>query len=771
MVKIDFMYWKRIFIVFLGLLLFFPLFSQKVGLVLSGGGAKGAVHIGIIKALEENNIPIDYVAGTSIGAIVGSLYAMGYSPDEMLSLFNSDDFYHWQTGKVEKEYQFYFRKGMAQPDFVRFNIPLKDSVGIRKSIIPNNLINPIQMNQAFMGLFAQSNAQCDGNFDDLFVPFLCVASDIYNKNAVIFRNGDLGDAVRASMSFPFVFKTIVVDEIPLFDGGIYDNFPVNPMKQAFQPDFIIGSVVAGNKQVNPMNENIYMQLEKMIMQDTEYNVDPAEGIMMKYELEDVSLLDFHKSNELFNLGYNTTIEMIDSIKSRIPRETSLKEVNRKREVYKKDLPDLLFRHIYISGINEEQKKYVESQIHRNDEGRFTYSDFKKTYFRLLSNAKIKEIVPHAEWDQEAQVFDLFLDIHIKDELVVNFGGNISSMNANHLYVGLGYQSMTNISMGLNLNMQVGNIYSGILFSGKIELPTNIPLDISGTFSHNSQQYYESEKLFINTDVSTFIHKKETFGKFGVGLPFQNMAKTNIILGYGELDDKYYQNPQELYYNSDFDKSFYKLFSFGVLYNKNTLDAKQYPILGQDHHLYAQYISGREIFTPAIATEAKQENFQSWIQLNARVNNYHKMSESFNLGYIFEAALSSKNLWSNYTASVLQAPSFTPTPHSKQIFNEAFRANQYVAVGLTPILKLNSTLHLRGDFNLFNPIFPIKRQPGNQVEYGKLFSKQAYSGELSLVFQLPFISVSLYGNQYSYPKDNWNFGLNIGYLIFGPKFIP
>ena len=81
--------------------------GQKVGLVLSGGGAKGAAHIGVIKALEENNIPIDYVTGTSAGAIVGSLYAMGYTPEEMVQLMLSDEFSYWQTGTVENEYQYY----------------------------------------------------------------------------------------------------------------------------------------------------------------------------------------------------------------------------------------------------------------------------------------------------------------------------------------------------------------------------------------------------------------------------------------------------------------------------------------------------------------------------------------------------------------------------------------------------------------------------------------------------------------------------------------
>ena len=95
--------------------LFFCLFfstvsAQKVGLVLSGGGAKGLTHIGIIRALEENNIPIDYVTGTSMGAIIGSLYAMGYSPDDMEKLIRSEDFKRWYSGGIQEKYIYYFKR-------------------------------------------------------------------------------------------------------------------------------------------------------------------------------------------------------------------------------------------------------------------------------------------------------------------------------------------------------------------------------------------------------------------------------------------------------------------------------------------------------------------------------------------------------------------------------------------------------------------------------------------------------------------------------------
>ena len=763
---------KTTFIILIILFCIHSTYSQKVGLVLSGGGAKGAVHIGIIKALEENGIPIDYISGTSVGAIIGSLYAMGYSPEEMLELFLSEEFYYWQTGKVEEDYQFYFRKKREEPNFMKINVSLKDSIGVKNAFnfLPNSLVNPIQMNQAFLQLFAQSTAHSHGDFDQLFVPFLCVASDVYNKKPVIFRNGDLGDAVRASMTFPFVFKPITRDSVPLYDGGIFDNFPVRPMKEAWNPDFIIGSSVSGNKKIKPTEQNVSNLMESIVMQQTNYRIQRKDGIMIPFILEDVGLLDFNKSKELYDIGYTKAIEMIDSIKNHTNRRVSIEEIEAKRAKYKASLPKLIFKRIYITGTTEAQKEYIETHIRKNGNDEFTMEDFKKTYFRLLTNSKIKEILPRALYDYDNKTFDLYLDIQIKDEISVSFGGNISSMSANQVYLGLGYQSLTELSSSLDLDLQLGNIYNGIALGGKLEIPTEIPLDISSLFVYNYRKYYESEELFIDTDISTFIHQRETFAKIGLGLPFLSRAKTEIAAGYAELEDKYHQDASA-YYETNFDRSKYHLFNLGIYYTKNSFNTKQYPTTGQHHQLFAQYISGKETFKLAGKESDQSLNSQSYIQLTASMTNFHSLSRKFNLGYTLEGIASSKNLWSNYNASVLQAPAFTPTPHSKLVFNDAFRSNQYFAGGITPIWKLNSTIHFRGDFDAFLPIYPIHRGEKNTAFYGKIFTKPAYLGEISLIAQLPFMSISLFANHYSHPKSNWNFGLNIGYLIFGPKFIP
>ena len=291
-----------------------PMKAQKVGLVLSGGGAKGMTHIGVIRALEENGIPIDYVAGTSMGAIVGALYAMGYSPDDMEALLRSPDFKRWYTGVIETRYSYYFKENRPTPEFFTIHFGLRDSIRTKPQILPTSMVNPIQMNLAFVELFARATASCNGNFDKLFIPFRCVASDVYNKKPLIMKNGDLGDAVRASMSFPFVFKPIEIDSVLAYDGGIYNNFPTDVMRSDFHPDVIIGSAVAANPG-KPKEGNIMSQLENMIMQKTDYSISDSVGILLTFKYNDVNLLDFDRLDELHDIGYNRTISMMDSIKN------------------------------------------------------------------------------------------------------------------------------------------------------------------------------------------------------------------------------------------------------------------------------------------------------------------------------------------------------------------------------------------------------------------------------------------------------------------------
>ena len=391
--------------------------AQKVGLVLSGGGAKGMTHIGIIRALEENNIPIDYIAGTSMGAIVGSLYAMGYSPDDMEALLRSPDFKRWYSGQVEPQYEYYFKKGRPTPEFLNIRFAFRDSLRAKSLRLPTSMVNPIQMNLVFVELFARSTAACHGNFDDLFVPFRCIASDVYNKKPLVMRNGDLGDAVRASMSFPFVFKPIEIDSILAYDGGIYNNFPTDVMREDFHPDVIIGSVVAANPS-KPNENDLMSQIENMVMQKTDYSIPDSLGIVMTFKYDDVSLLDFDRLDELHDIGYNRTMSIMDSIKNRIHRRVNADNVRLRRMVYRSNLPQFRFRDIYIEGANAQQQAYIKKEFHDDPHEVFTYEDLKRGYFRLLADNMISEIIPHAVYDPQTDLYSLRLKVKMEDNFSV-----------------------------------------------------------------------------------------------------------------------------------------------------------------------------------------------------------------------------------------------------------------------------------------------------------------------------------------------------------------
>lgn len=750
--------------------------AQRVGLVLSGGGAKGAAHIGVIKAFEENEIPIDYITGTSIGAIIGSLYAMGYTPDEMLQLMLSKEFGYWQTGTVEDDYMYYFRKPDPTPEMAHFSIDMSDSLQIKTNFLPQSLINPIQMNQAFMALYAQATAKAAWNFDNLFVPFRCIGSDIYNKKPVIFKNGDLGEAVRISMTFPLFFKPVWKDSVPMFDGGIYDNFPVKTMKEDFHPDFIFGVALSTGKS-KPSN-NPYNQIETMIMQETNYEVDEEDGMIIRFNMPDVSLLDFQKANEIMEMGYKRTMSLIDSIKGRVHRRMPLDSLNLRRKQYKESLPPLVFKNIYITGVSESQQKYIESQLHRDINQEFSMEEFKRAYFKMLAYSKIKEIVPKAIYNRVNKTFDLHLYITMSDEINIGLGGNISSHQANQLYLGLGYRYLGRYAADMNADFQVGNSFSGVMLNGRMYLQTRIPTYINwqGVFSY--KRYSESQSLFYEDVVPAFIKQHELYMKLKLGFPFLNRAKAEIGFGYGQLNDYYYQNTEVSFADRDYEHSRYNLFSGSLNIEQNSLSTKVYPISGVKRSLNAQYITGTEKYKPNVATEPTKNNTHSWLQMKAHWEQYHELSKLFNLGYTGELVLSSKNLMKNYTASILQAPAFTPTPHSTIVFNEAFRANQYAALGISPILKLGKFVHFRLDLYGFLPLYEIKKHTevldNNYVMtlpyYGKFLDSFKYMGEAAFVVHLPFTSISLYANGYSYPSKNFNFGINIGYLLFNPKLL-
>ncbi|WP_346696929.1 patatin-like phospholipase family protein [Barnesiella viscericola] len=742
--------------------------AQTVGLVLSGGGAKGIAHIGIIKALEENNVPIDYVAGTSMGAIVGAWYAMGYTPDDMLNLILSDDFSLWSRGIFDERYVYYFKKPDPSPEMVNFNIALQDSSKFETHFLPNSLINPFPMNYAFMSLFAPYTAQCDGNFDKLFIPFRAVASDVYHKRELVLRDGDLGDAVRASMSFPFVFKPIEIDSVLVYDGGIYNNFPVDVMKNDFNPDVIIGSIVAA-KIDKPKEDDLINQIENMVMQKSDYTLDPEDGILMRFDLSDVGLLDFPKARQIAKIGYDYAMELMDSIKSRIPRELSQETRQLQRMVFKSQTPDLVFNSVSVEGGNHQQKEYIKRQF--DSDKPFTDEDAKASYYKTISDGKISDLIPHARYDKASGMFNLDIKAKVHDQLSVGMGGFISSTSSNQICIGAHYRTVSLNSLDLDLTGQIGQSYTSGILSARFDLKTAIPMYLKMQAVASKQKFYQNETLFYSDRMPSFVTQSEQYVKLRLGLPFLTSSKAVVSVGYGSMTDRYYQSNTVDFSSNEQDRSRYNLFVASMKFDRNNLNSYMYPTAGTDCSVLGLLAYGKEHFNP-YNTDLQPNSTQtlSWLQLEGNIHTYIPLGNKFVLGLRGKAVVSSKGLLSNYTSTLAQAPAFTPTPHSQTIFNPAFRSTQYLAAGVIPIWKILNNLQFRNEFYLFAPFRQIYEGENYEPYYGKAFTKYHFMGESSLVLNLSFASISLYANYYDYPARNWNFGINIGLLVFSPKFL-
>lgn len=747
--------------------------ARTVGLVLSGGGAKGIAHIGVIQALEDNDIPIDYVTGTSMGAIVGGLYAAGYTPQEMMNLLISKEFADWSTGVINPDLTYYFDKSTATPAFATINFALRDTTKQSSGIIPASLINPIPMNFAFMELFSAYTAQCKGDFNNLYIPFRCVASDVFNKRKLVCSNGDLGNAIRASMSFPIVFKPIYSNGIPLFDGGIYDNFPVDVMRKDFAPEFIIGidvSTASSKVDVNSLVD----QVEAMVIQDHGTVIPDSLGVRMNLNLSEFGLLDFNKAKAIYQIGYDHTLELIDSIKGRINTRISKESRAIARNTFKSKTPKIIFDNVNVTGTgNSMQNEYIEQLFKFKDSSNFDIEDAKISYYHAISSKKLKDLIPTATYNDSTKKFTLNLKATPKDNYYVGIGGFLTSSTNSMMYLGARYSTLSLNSFDAGIKAWLGQSYYAGETGVKISLRTRIPSYIGISAVASKQKFYESDMLFYSDELPTFIINYDNHIRLSYAMAIGRKAKLDASIAYGALKDHFYQSNIIDYTSAKQDKATYRLGQIKIAIERNSLNHELYPTSGSKLSLQASGMTGNYEFKPApnndieISGEYKK---LSWIDAELDIESYFPIGNRFILGTRFNALTSTKRLVDNYTANIVQAPAFCPTPATSNYFNPAFRANSYIAGGIIPLIKIAENFQFRTEFYLFSPFRKITENTKLKAEYGKWFDSLSYMGETSLVYNLSFASFSIYGNYLSYPSKNWNFGVSFGLLFTAPKFL-
>lgn len=742
----------------------FKLKSQTVGLVFSGGGSSGVAHIGVLKALEEYNIPIDYITGTSIGGLIGGLYAAGYSPAEIEALFISDEFTQWTQGVPNYKYIYYLRQKTNNPSMLNFKINTND---LWEVSIPTNLISPNEINYGLMQRLAPASALAKNNFDSLYIPFRCVASDIISKKPIVLKSGELPTAIRATMAYPFYLTPVKTNNQLLFDGGLYNNFPSDIMYNDFNPDFIIGSNVSYNFPT-PQEDNVISQIKSFLTYETNYEIQCENSILIEPDATNYGTFDFERNAELIQLGYDETVKHINTLYKNIPRRVDYRERQEKRKVYNAKLPKLTFNQVEVVGLTDAQNLYVEKSL-RLRKDTLNVKNIEPQFIKVLSDEKIKSIYPRAVYNDSLKTFKLRLETKKEKNLFVSFGGVFSSRPASTGYVGVQYNLLRKFAHNFSAEAYLGRLTNSFTGAYRMDAPGKIPFYWQTSFTTEKWDYFRSNSTFFEDTKPSFLITNEQYIKTEIGLPLGFKSKATLGGSFGELDNEYYQTRQFLSTDTT-DNTKFKNYSLYVNFESNSLDLKQYASKGRLILLEAKYINGRERTIPGSTSIIKDISVSNlnWVLLKGKVDNYFNKKGWVRFGVMGEAVYSTQPFFENYTASVLAASAFQPITESITLFQEKLRAKKYVAGGLKSIFEVYKNTQIRIEGYVFQPYQEILQNELKKGALGKEWATREYIFSSSLVYQTPIGPLAFNVNYIERQEDQWSFLFHFGYFIFNKK---
>lgn len=742
--------------------------AQKIGLVLSGGGASGLSHIGVLKALEENDIPVDYIAGTSVGSIIGGYYAIGYSPAEIEEVVKTSFFQNITKGDLPAKYDYLIKQREDFASWITFKYNWKDNY---MKNLPTNVINSIPIDYYLMETFTGAANAVSNNFDSLMIPFRCLASDIQNKRSVIFKSGDLPSALRASMSYPFYLRPISIDGRLLFDGGLYNNFPIDIMQQEFSPDFIIGSNVSENA-VAPDDDDLYLQLRSLLMNQKEFSPIGENGVLIE-PWSKVSIFNFDNAKRLIDSGYAATMRAMPAIKKHINKLRDNKELNQKRAKFKSysSTKNIVIDQVNIIGYNDRQAQFIRKSLIFNNKP-FTLEQLKKRYFRLASDDKIKNIFPLLEKDSTGN-YQLTLKGKKEKPLYIDAGAILSNRPISEAFLGLQYNHLGKIGFSAYANGYLGKLNSGSFAKLRFDFPGKLPFYIEPSFTYSRWDYYSSSALFFDFLKPAYLVQEDKYGEVKIGIPIGNVSQLNASGGVTEWSNQYYQT--ESFTKADTtDKTYFDYWYTQLNYKLNTLNRKMYPTEGTLVNARARFLQGEESHYPgntSIDTSFFKNHLRTpWLQLKLTFDTYLKPFKHLRFGFFGEAVYSTQSFFSNYQATILSAPAFNPTPESQTFFIEAFRAHNYFAGGIKAITTPVRGLDIRVEAYLFQPVLSILKETDGTAKYSTPFLYRHYTGMVAAVYNTAVGPISIGVNYYDQYQNPLSFFFHFGYILFNKKSI-
>lgn len=426
---------KKVVLLFMAFFSLVNSFSQeqprkkpKIGLVLSGGGAKGFAHIGVLKVLEQAGVKIDYIGGTSMGAVVGGLYASGYNAHQLDSIFNSTNFDELINDFIPRSSKNFYEK--KNDELYAFVLPFnKFKIGIPTSLSKGtynyNLLNRLTKNVRHIR-----------DFDKLPISFTCIASNIESGEEVILNKGYLAKAMLASAAFPTLFSPVEIDGKLLVDGGVTNNYPVEEVRK-MGADIIIGVDVQDDlldrkklkEATKILGQIINLQsIEKMKtkIKETDIYIKPDIG---KY-----GVISFEDGSEIIKNGEEAAFAVYEKLK--ILGDST--KINNSKEKLPITSDSLKINQITINPLKNYTRSYVIGKLRFKPESAISYEDLKKGIDNITATQNFSAVNYMLEKNED------------KDDLVLNF---IENPTKTFLKFGLHYDGLYKSGILINLTQK------------------------------------------------------------------------------------------------------------------------------------------------------------------------------------------------------------------------------------------------------------------------------------------------------------------------------
>ena len=385
------------------------LINPRVGLVLSGGGAKGLAHVGVLKTLDSLGVRVDYIAGTSMGAVVGALYASGYTGKQLDSIIKSTNFDLLISDKVPRNSKTFFERKNAEKyiltlPFNKFKIQLPSSISRGQNVF--NLLSKLTLNVSGID-----------DFSKLPIPFYCIATDIQTGQEVVLDHGNLAQAIAASSALPTLFQPVKLNNKLLMDGGIVNNFPIERLLSK-NLDFIIGVDVQDDLlQDDELNSvsNIMLQINNFRAVEELKEKSKLSDIYIKPDVGDFSIISFGQGAPIIEKGQKETLKFLKELQS-ISKAQNFKKTTLKFLKYN----EISINKIKVFGLGKYTSSYVKGKLRFRNGETISYNDLGKGVNNLVAtnnfDSFLYKLIPNGDrYDFNAEL------VEAKNTAFIRFG--------------------------------------------------------------------------------------------------------------------------------------------------------------------------------------------------------------------------------------------------------------------------------------------------------------------------------------------------------------